>query len=601
MKKVLSLLLLIAGLGFAYVQAWGSIPPLERAALIALYNSTNGDHWTNNAGWKTPPLDADGFAMPGTENTWYGVKCDSSSSHVQTLGLSDNNLTGVITPQIGDLSEISSLSLFYNKIGGPIPGELGNLAKLEMLNLGCNQLTGPIPSRLGDLGALVFLNLQTNKLSGSIPAEISSLGKLKDLILRLNELSGAIPPGIGSLSKLEMLDVYINHLSGEIPRELGNLVALRVMDLSDNELSGEIPEEIGQLSNLVKLSLWNNQLSGPIPSALASLTGLQILQLNGNQLSGTIPSWLGNLIKLRWLYLDYNQFVGSIPLEIADLPDLTHLGLGENHLTGPIPSELGQLTLLEYLFLDGDMLSGPIPIELGQLIHMIMLRLGYNALYTTDETLRAFLTSKQSPYFPAWDLCQTIAPMNVQASSLSPTSIRLTWTPIPHAPIYYQYYDHLGGYRIFYGTNSGGPYIYAGMTGDKLASSFDLTGLTPAPASYYFVIQTQTDPHMWNPNTVLSEFSLEASAAQGIVPLIDYLIAQIMGSDVEDGIKNELVSILTNAKHSYENGNIGAAVNQMEAFLNKLKAQRGHKIPADLADGWSQIAAIIIERLSTGP
>ena len=49
----------------------------ERAALMALYNATNGDGWTNNSGWKTPPLAADGFAFPGTECGWHGVTCSS--------------------------------------------------------------------------------------------------------------------------------------------------------------------------------------------------------------------------------------------------------------------------------------------------------------------------------------------------------------------------------------------------------------------------------------------------------------------------------------------------------------------------------------------
>ena len=37
--------------------ARAQIPPQERVALIALYNSTNGDSWYDNTGWKTPPLD----------------------------------------------------------------------------------------------------------------------------------------------------------------------------------------------------------------------------------------------------------------------------------------------------------------------------------------------------------------------------------------------------------------------------------------------------------------------------------------------------------------------------------------------------------------
>lgn len=44
----------------------------ERAALIAFYNNTDGDNWTDNSGWKTPPLHSDGFAMPGTEGSWFG-------------------------------------------------------------------------------------------------------------------------------------------------------------------------------------------------------------------------------------------------------------------------------------------------------------------------------------------------------------------------------------------------------------------------------------------------------------------------------------------------------------------------------------------------
>ena len=48
----------------------GAVPASERAALIALYNATNGDNWSINRGWKTPPLHSDGFAMPGTEDNW---------------------------------------------------------------------------------------------------------------------------------------------------------------------------------------------------------------------------------------------------------------------------------------------------------------------------------------------------------------------------------------------------------------------------------------------------------------------------------------------------------------------------------------------------
>ncbi len=54
--------------------AYTPIPQIEREALIALYNDTDGNNWTDNSGWKAPPL-SDGFAMPGTECDWNEVGC----------------------------------------------------------------------------------------------------------------------------------------------------------------------------------------------------------------------------------------------------------------------------------------------------------------------------------------------------------------------------------------------------------------------------------------------------------------------------------------------------------------------------------------------
>jgi len=64
----------------------GAIPASERAALIALYNSTNGDNWSNNNGWKTAPLSADGFAIAwGLREVGMGVTVELN--HVTCLNL----------------------------------------------------------------------------------------------------------------------------------------------------------------------------------------------------------------------------------------------------------------------------------------------------------------------------------------------------------------------------------------------------------------------------------------------------------------------------------------------------------------------------------
>lgn len=82
------------------------IPAVERQALIAPYNSTNGDNWTNNSGWKDAPLHTDGFAMTGTESSWYGVTCDDLYTKVTGLNLYDNKLAGGIPLELGNFSTV---------------------------------------------------------------------------------------------------------------------------------------------------------------------------------------------------------------------------------------------------------------------------------------------------------------------------------------------------------------------------------------------------------------------------------------------------------------------------------------------------------------
>jgi hypothetical protein len=233
----------------------GAIPISERAALIALYNSTNGDNWTNNSGWKTPPLHTDGFAMPGTESSWYGVFV--SGDHVDKITLNENHLNGTIPSQLDNLSNLKYLSLKNNQLSDSIPAQLGNLKHLEVLSLRENQLSGGIPSELSNLSNLKELILYNNQLSGSIPCELENLGNLEVLDLNNNLLSGSIPAQLGNLSKLVELCLGANQLSGSIPAQLGNLSRLRWLGLSHNQLSGEIPSS---LKNVLILKIKYNCL-----------------------------------------------------------------------------------------------------------------------------------------------------------------------------------------------------------------------------------------------------------------------------------------------------------------------------------------------------
>ena len=373
----------------------------DSLALVAFYISTDGPNWTNNSGWLQGPVE-----------NWFGVSVENGRVTRLDLRISDeenNNLNGIIPPEIGNLSKLTYLNLAGawenpNNLIGSIPTELGKLENLEFLNIGFNKLSGEIPAELGNLNNLYYLNLQFNQLhgslpvdlgnlsnlkyfwidgntlTGSIPSELGSLSNLMELGLGINQLSGNIPPELGNLNNLTDLTLYANQLTGSISSELGNLSNLKRLWLHDNQLNGSIPSALGNVSKLEHLELGNNQLSGSIPLEILSLDKLKILNLNNNQLSGEITSDIGNLVNLESLSMRNNQFSGSIPAALGNLNNLRELDLGNNQLFGSIPPELGNLNNLTYLRLSYNQLSGIFPLELCNLNNLYYISLSNNQL-----------------------------------------------------------------------------------------------------------------------------------------------------------------------------------------------------------------------------
>ncbi len=310
----------------------------DRAALVALYEATDGPNWVDNTNWLTDaPL-----------GEWYGVETDVSGRVVQ-IDLSGRIEDGSRRP---------------HGLSGTIPPELGNLANLEVLDLGINALTDTVPPELGNLANLKSLNLELNDLVGSIPPELGRLGNLEWLALGDNNLAGRIPPEFGELVALRLLVLRDNFLTGPIPPELGNLTNLRRLSLYRNRLSGPIPPELGNLEHLNNLNLGVNQFTGPIPTQVRNLTDLFHLDLSWNHLAGPIPPWMGTLTNLTFLHLVRNELTGPIPPELGKLVNLRHLGLGANDFMGSLPPELGKLVNLEELSINGTRMTGPTPAAL---------------------------------------------------------------------------------------------------------------------------------------------------------------------------------------------------------------------------------------------
>ncbi|KAB2845682.1 MAG: hypothetical protein F9K45_03445, partial [Melioribacteraceae bacterium] len=466
---------------FNNISATTAITGAERNILIELYNSTDGDNWNDNTGWKTPPLDTDGFAMPGTENTWFGITIVADK--VVEIDLNNNSLSGNIPEELGDLQFLTYLDLSYNNFPGSIPAGIadpGDLPSLEILYLISCGLSGSIPDEIGNLTNLIELDLSDNGLGGSIPSSFGNLNLLESLFLPFNNLSGSIPSELGDMSSLKELVLYNNNLSGTLPPAMF---------------------EPGDLPNLIGLDISVNNLTGSLPAEISNLTILEYLYLSQNQLTGNIPGELGDLNQLLELDLYSNELSGTIPLGMmdpGDLPIIYFMDLSLNGISGTIPAEIENLSSLGELYLSGNKLTGAIPDEFMNLVHLIATDLSWNALYTNNAVLKAFIDAVTCVC--GWEDTQTIAPENIAAYEANQYSI-ITWTPI-------DYTVDDGGYDIYLSSFSGGPYNYLGSVNDKNSSEYSLAALGQ-DFSYYFVVRARTDPHANNNNIIHSENSSE--------------------------------------------------------------------------------------------
>ena len=207
------------------------MPADDRAALVALYNATDGPNWSTSTNWLSDkPLE-----------TWYGVK-----------------VTG---------GQVTGLHLNRNGLRGRIPSEIGNLLHLRELRFG-----------------------QDNDLIGELPSELSRLKKLEVLDLGYSEMSGVIPAWLGDLSRLRLLWLDGNRFIGEVPKELGNLTRLDVLTFHDNPgLIGQLPESLMNIPNLWHLTFDGTGLCSPVDDEFQKWL-LNISNWRGSNCSSESPT-----------------------------------------------------------------------------------------------------------------------------------------------------------------------------------------------------------------------------------------------------------------------------------------------------------------------
>nr|GEW34524.1 probable leucine-rich repeat receptor-like protein kinase At5g49770 [Tanacetum cinerariifolium] len=355
------------------------------------------DNWQN-----TPP---NWVGSDPCGNKWDGITC--TDSRVTSITLASINLSGELSGDIGQLSELRTLDLSYNKgLTGSLTPDIGNLKKLSNLILvGCS-FNGPLPHTLGSLPQLSYLSLNSNGFSGKIPPSIGNLSKLYWLDLADNKLSGSIPvsdgttPGLDLLVNTKHFHFGKNKLSGEIPSKLfSSEMTLKHVLFEDNQLEGTIPLTLGLVQTLEVLRLDKNLLSGVVPSNINNLTLINQLFLSNNKLNGQLPNLTGMTI-LNYVDMSNNSFNPSvIPPWFSSLQSLTTLTLQDTGLQGVVPTGIFSIPQIETVVLSNNRLNGTLDFGVAYSTHLQLIDLSSNSIsaFTQRSTYTASLILLSNP------------------------------------------------------------------------------------------------------------------------------------------------------------------------------------------------------------
>ncbi|GKA13584.1 receptor-like protein EIX2 [Tanacetum coccineum] len=340
------------------------------------------------------------------------------------LNLSSSNFSGIIPPQIGNLSNLHVLCLgsFYKPYEFTSMMNMNWLKSLRMLHH--LDMSGVVLRKATDwlqvintLPSLVQLHLSNCYLL-DINRQLPSLNitSLSLLDLSENYFNSLVPRWIFSITSLVSLDLSACNFHGIHPNSVGfhNLTSLKFLHVRDNDFmnSSLVLEGLSSTvgSNLISLDISFCGVSSTALNSLHNLTSLISLDVSHNQLTKAIPKSLGNFCDLREIDLSDNNFLninlrnllesffeckssklesltlrssgtsGHIPDEVRQLVHLVHLLLDFNYITGIITPSIGHLSSLRTLSLIGNMISGPIPYSIGRLSSLVVLHLSYNQL-----------------------------------------------------------------------------------------------------------------------------------------------------------------------------------------------------------------------------
>ncbi|KAM6581815.1 hypothetical protein CsatA_005589 [Cannabis sativa] len=418
--------------------------PKEREALLKFkttLNDSEGDlsTWSNSS---------------TTQNCceWLYIICDYQTNHVVLINLGETEtytLGGEIDSSLAELHYLKELVLIRMNISH-IPKFIGSFKELTFLNLDANPISGIIPPQLGNLTKLETLHISrgTSQMIIDNPEWLSQLTSLKYLSLsncRLLKVpdhtsSSSLSHSNYSFTSLQSITISQSFIHPTtITWLLNSTINLESLLLHDNNLSGTLLHNLlGNISSSTRnsldyLNLSSNQLGGLIlddfENTFPSLTGLY---LYNNQLEGHFPNRLKRFPNLESLDISHNQFVGLLP-DLSSMPNLTSFNASNNKFSGTSNESIGKLDNLNQLDVSSNRLTGYIShvvnlqcpsLKYLDISYNIDMLLKFNSKYPIIPSFNLatinLASCKLGPELPNWLQTQTnLMHLDISNSSIS--------------------------------------------------------------------------------------------------------------------------------------------------------------------------------------
>ena len=317
-------------------------PKLDSLVLVELYNATGGTGWTNNSGWLSTNI-----------TSWFGVT--TVNGRVVELSLPNNDLTGNLPANLGQLGMLERFVINDNMVAGTLPESILQIDSLVHLDISNNALTA-----LPDLSVMPFLGLLPGnelRLFGNSFQfdDLQPNATIPNISYSPQQAISAVAPV--AVSELQPFSIsYTIGGAGNTYQWFKDSIAIEGATNSTFEKASAGLTDAGAYfltstnSNVPGLTLSTAVATVDVSALsvseaeLAALTDLYNATQGVGWANNTnwlaegqdVATWHGITVvegKVQKIDLSANNLVGAIPASLANLSGLTELIVRENKLT----------------------------------------------------------------------------------------------------------------------------------------------------------------------------------------------------------------------------------------------------------------------------